>query len=68
METTTLTDEITARHGQFLTYAEAAAELRCSVRTIRREISDGRLPAWRIGNTRVLRVKAADVAALLGRS
>jgi excisionase family DNA binding protein len=45
-----------------LTVAEAAKRMRVSEKTIRRAISDGRLPAHRIG--RAVRIDAAEVAKL----
>lgn len=46
---------------------EAAAQrLAVDTRTVRRWVSDGRLPAFRIG-PRLLRVNATDVDALLQR-
>lgn len=43
-----------------LTLQEVAALKKCSVRTIRRRISEGALPAHRIG-PRYVRVKASDI-------
>jgi excisionase family DNA binding protein len=39
---------------------QAAEELAVSVRTIKRRIGDGTLPAYRIG--KLLRIKASDLA------
>lgn len=47
---------------------EAAAEqLAVCKRTVRRLISEGQLPAYRVGETRILRVDPADVEKLLRR-
>jgi excisionase family DNA binding protein len=43
---------------------EAAAYLGLNVRTIRRYIADGKLPAYRVGTT-LIRVDQADVDALI---
>jgi excisionase family DNA binding protein len=54
---------------KWITIADAAERLSVSPRTIRRFISDGRLPGYRIGGPRgrLLRVEQADVDALLRR-
>lgn len=44
---------------------DAAKILGVSVDTVRRRISDGTLPAARIENSRLLRVRRADVEAML---
>ena len=49
-----------------LTLKEAADWYGVSERTLRRRVSEGRLPAYRIG-PRSIRVKAADVEALAER-
>lgn len=49
----------------YLTLAEAAGLLRCSIRTVRRRIADGELPAERLGDWGPIRVLDADVRALL---
>ncbi len=45
---------------EYIGLAEAAAHWGVSVRTVRRAISDGSLPAYRVRN--LVRVKMADVA------
>jgi excisionase family DNA binding protein len=47
-----------------LTIAAAAQSGRCSTRTIRRWIAEGRLPAQRFG-PRMIRVSSADLDTLL---
>lgn len=44
---------------------EAAEFLRVSETTVRRYISDGRLPAYRLGDERLIRIKRQDLAGLL---
>lgn len=46
-----------------LTVSDAAAMLRVNAKIVRRAISEGRLPAFRVG--RLIRVRAEDVAALV---
>ena len=48
-----------AREREYLTVGEVAAELKCSVATIRRRIRSGELPATRLGqdHNSVLRVR-----------
>ncbi|WP_083208522.1 helix-turn-helix domain-containing protein [Mycobacterium malmoense] len=46
---------------EFLTLNSAADELGCSLRTVRRMISSGQLPAYRIGKTNIVRVKRSDL-------
>lgn len=55
------------KHGKFVGYPQAAELLGCSVRTLKRLTADGQLPCYRIGRTRTLRVKTADVLALVER-
>ncbi|HMN99819.1 MAG TPA: helix-turn-helix domain-containing protein [Miltoncostaeaceae bacterium] len=50
--------------GRLLTTDEAAALLRVSASTIRREVARGALPAARIGRKGLLRIRQADVLAL----
>ena len=50
---------------QFLTVPEVAAQLRVDPVTVRRWISAGRLPAFRVGRGGY-RIKVADVEALIG--
>ncbi len=49
-----------------LTLKEAAAWYGVSVRTLRRRIAEGALPAYRVG-PRAIRVRSEDVAALGAR-
>lgn len=44
---------------------EVAEFLAVSEGTIRRYISDGRLPAYRLGNERLIRIKRQDLERLL---
>jgi len=44
---------------------EAAEFLAVSEGTIRRYISDGRLPAYRLGNERLIRIRRQDLERLL---
>lgn len=46
---------------------EAAEVIGCSERTIRNYIAQGTLPGYRVKGSRFLRVKRADVEALLVR-
>ncbi|WP_156675665.1 MULTISPECIES: excisionase family DNA-binding protein [unclassified Mycobacterium] len=46
---------------EFLSLDNAANELGVSKRTVRRMISSGQLPAYRIGNSTLVRVKRSDV-------
>lgn len=43
----------------------AAERFDLSVRTLRRYIAEGRLPAYRIAGTHTIRVRVTDVQALL---
>ncbi|WP_312856201.1 helix-turn-helix domain-containing protein [Nocardioides pelophilus] len=51
---------------QYLTLAEAAELMSVSVKTLRRRIADGTLPAYRCGR-RVIRVRVADLEQVLHR-
>jgi excisionase family DNA binding protein len=53
--------------ARFVSMAAAADFLGCSVDTIRRRIADGTLPAYRVGTTSTIRVRLADVLALVER-
>ncbi|MFE6648222.1 helix-turn-helix domain-containing protein [Nocardioides sp. NPDC057772] len=46
--------------SKYVTIAQAAAILNQSVKTVRRRISDGTLPAYRIG-PRLIRVRVEDL-------
>lgn len=56
----------TANRRQWLTQEEAADYLKITPRTVRRMVSSGQLPAFRLG-PRLLRIDLADVDALLRR-
>lgn len=61
----TTSDEIRDRRNQAVTITEAADYLGVSHRTIRRLISDGKLPAYRVGGIGgAIRVVACDVEAM----
>jgi excisionase family DNA binding protein len=47
---------------------EAARALRCSTKTIRRMIRDGRLPAYRVDGRGLLLIEEAAIRELLDRS
>ena len=49
------------RQGNWMSIAQAADRLGVAPRTIRRMISRGELTGYRVGNTRLLRVDAAEV-------
>jgi excisionase family DNA binding protein len=51
---------------ELLTTDEAAALLRVSASTIRREVQRGTLRACRVGRKGLLRIRAEDVRALTG--
>jgi len=53
--------------GQFVTYTQAAGITTASVRTLKRLTSAGDLPCYRIGRARALRLRTADVVALIER-
>lgn len=63
--TVTFAQELEAKYGKLMTRQDAATELAFSVRTINRMIADGRLHAYQIGRLRSLRLRTADVAALV---
>jgi excisionase family DNA binding protein len=56
---------LTERIEEILTVREAARFLKVSVNSIRRYIRLGRLPAYRIADERVLRIKRLDLEKLL---
>jgi len=49
----------------FTTQAGAATYLGVTGRTIRNMITDGRLPAYKLGNSRAVRIRIADLEAVL---
>ena len=48
---------------KFLSLAEVADSLGVSVKTVRRYIADGDLPAVRLGSTHTIRIRSEDVEA-----
>jgi excisionase family DNA binding protein len=48
-----------------LTLDQAAEELGASLRTVRRLVSSGQLPAVRIGNSRTIRIDRDDLEKVL---
>lgn len=55
------------KYGERITYPVAAELIGVSERTLKRETKRGNLPCYRIGSARCLRVKTADVMALVER-
>lgn len=51
--------------GKKLTLDQAADELGTSLRTVRRLVSSGQLPAVKVGNSRLVRVDRDDLDKLL---
>ncbi|MFA6046807.1 MAG: helix-turn-helix domain-containing protein [Phycisphaerales bacterium] len=62
-----LTAETIPATTPWLDQSEAAEYLGCSPRTIRNYIASGRLPAYRVKGSKLLRVRRTDVDALLVR-
>lgn len=60
-------DALIDKYGRSITYPQAAEITGASVRTLKRETQAGNLPCYRIGSARVLRLKTADVYALIER-
>ncbi|MGD8214040.1 helix-turn-helix domain-containing protein [Aestuariimicrobium sp. Y1814] len=58
-------DELESEFGRYLTYPQAAQVTTASVRTLKRLTQAGELPCYQIGRTRTLRLRTADVAALI---
>lgn len=50
---------------EHLTIQESAEALNCSEITVRRLVSRGELPAYRLGKSRVIRIKRRDIDKLL---
>lgn len=50
---------------QYLTIEQTAENLGTSTKSVRRYIARGDLPAYRIRGSRSIRIKAADVDALM---
>ena len=70
MPKTTMNPELAAlidEYGRLITYPQAAELTGASVRTLKRETQNGRLPCYRVGSARVLRLKTADGYALIER-
>jgi excisionase family DNA binding protein len=51
--------------GKKISLDEAAEELGTSLRTVRRLVSQGHLRAYKIGNSRLVRVDRDDIQAAL---
>lgn len=49
----------------YITLAEAADQLDCSIRHLRRLIADGQLRAVTIGSNRVIRIHRDDLSAMI---
>ncbi len=58
---------LVAEHGNLVSYPTAAVIVGASVRTLKRLTASGELPVYAVGRTRTLRLKTADVAALVRR-
>jgi len=59
---------LVAQYGTYCTYLDASEITTVSIRTLKRETAAGRLPCYRIGHcSRTLRLKTADVVALIRR-
>ena len=58
---------LVAQYGTYCTYLDASEMTTVSVRTLKRETAAGRLPCYRIGHSRTLRLKTVDVVALIRR-
>ena len=50
---------------ELLSVQETAQHLGVSESTVRRYISDGRLPAYRLGDERLIRIRRGDLQGLL---
>jgi excisionase family DNA binding protein len=59
--------ELAKSHPAMIGYPEAAKLTGSSVRTLKRLTAAGDLPCYRVGRARVLRVRTADVVALVQR-
>lgn len=57
---------LSARQPEWVTIATAAKRLGLSIKSIRRRIADGTLPAYRVG-PRLIRLDAEDIDRLLPR-
>ena len=56
---------MTTNQRRWMSPAEAADYLGISPRTLRNYISEGKLPAYRLGGKRTMRIDRADLDALL---
>lgn len=68
--TTALPPELAAlveKHGTYVGFPTAAEITTLSVRTLKRLVERGDLPAYRVGRTRAYRLKTADLAAMFER-
>lgn len=59
--------ELVDTYGMWVSYATAAKITSVSTRTLRRLTERGELPCYAPGSTRTLRLRTADVAALMER-
>lgn len=59
--------ELESEFGRYMSYPQAAEITTASVRTLKRLTAAGELPCFTIGRTRTLRLRTADVAALIRR-
>ena len=60
-------DALIEKYSEFVTYPQAADIVSASVRTLKRETAAGRLPCYRVGKSRTLRLRLADVLDLVQR-
>lgn len=65
--TPTFAEYLADQYGRWMTYAQAASELSCSPHHLKHLTERGQLACWTIGDTQALRLKTADVAALMRR-
>lgn len=59
--------DLIAKYGKMVSYPTAAEITTVSVRTLKRLTANGDLPCYRIGRSKALRLKTADVAKLIQR-
>lgn len=57
--------ELEAEFGRYMSYPQAAEVTTASVRTLKRLTESGELPCYTVGRTRTMRLRTADVAALI---
>lgn len=65
--TTTLSQELEDEFGRFMSVPDVAKVTATSESTVRRWVAAGALELYKWGPTRTLRVRTADVAALVQR-